>query len=113
MKHQTRRALLTTAVVCVGLLTLGAARASAAPCSEIAQAIAWNQQSSVEMAYPVRAYMTKHYGFGAVGETYPRDTVHYAADYVYASGVPTPTSLGPCSTSSRTPRTSGWKRSRR
>jgi hypothetical protein len=94
MKNQTLRAMLTTAVMCAGLLTFGPAHASAASCSEITQAIAWNQQSTAQEHYPVMAYMTKHYGAGLLGQTYPRDTVHYAAGDVYTTDMRIPSLAG-------------------
>jgi hypothetical protein len=92
MKRQTHISTLATFFVCVGFLTLGASVAYAVPCNEIPQAIAWNkkEQTTPGKNFPVIAYMTKHFGHGALGQSHPKDAVHYAAGYVFAVDTPTP-----------------------
>ena len=62
------------------------------PCAEITNAIAWNKQSTIEWVYPVKAYFTKHYGYGggATSVTTHGDAVDYASGNLLAVDTPTP-----------------------
>ena len=59
------------------------------PCAEFTSAINWSKQSTIAETFPVKAYFTKHYGYGDPQKKH-RDTVHYASGEVFAAGTTKP-----------------------
>jgi hypothetical protein len=60
-------------------------------CTEITDAIAWNNKTTANEHYQVDAYFTKHFGTtGVLDIPQNRDTVHFASGRVSAANKPTP-----------------------